>query len=91
MPRFHLHQYRDGAVVVDEEGGEYACLEDALGDAAQSAREIMADRLCRAEPISGSEIHVCDDTGRVLSTVLFDDVMAGKPFPPAPPLARDDW
>jgi hypothetical protein len=91
MARFHLHQHRDGSVLLDDEGGEYAFLEDAIGDAAQSAREIMADRLRSAQSVGGSEIHVCDDTGRVVSTVRFDDVIAGKPFPQAPPLARDDW
>jgi hypothetical protein len=88
MPRFHLHQHRDGAVVVDDEGGEYASLEDAVEDAAQSAREIMADRLRQGEPIDGSEFHIMNEAGRIIAVVTFGDVAAGKPFPPAPALAR---
>ncbi|MCU1326787.1 MAG: hypothetical protein JWN34_2157 [Bryobacterales bacterium] len=90
MPQFRLHQYSRGQVVVDEEGARYTCLEAAIGEAAEAAREIMADRLRRAEAADGSEFHITDEADQVVAVIKFEDVLAGKQFPPAPPIGQDD-
>jgi hypothetical protein len=84
MPRYHLHQHTGGKVIPDEEGVDLASLDDAIGEAAQAAREIMADRLRRAEPADGAEFRIVSETGNLLATVQFEDILAGKPFPKAP-------
>jgi hypothetical protein len=39
MPRFHLHQHTGNKVIRNEEGIDLASLDDAIGEAAQAARD----------------------------------------------------
>jgi hypothetical protein len=91
MPHFHLHQHKNGEVILDEEGASYPTLDDAVGDAAQSARELMAARLRAGAPLDHSEFHIADEAGKVVALVTFRDVLAGEPYPPAPPIGHEDW
>jgi hypothetical protein len=89
MPRFHLHQHRDNGVILDEEGGEYRSLEDAIGEAAQAAREMLADCIRSGEPLGRREFHIVDEAGGTAAVVSFDDVLAAGSFPPPPPGSSD--
>ena len=65
----------DGRVIRDEEGQEFASLEDAKADAVASARSILREAVWQGRLPLNESIQIADAEGSVLATVLFRDVV----------------
>ena len=74
MPCFHLN-IRDGEDVIDEEGQEYASLDDARLAAVTSARELMAADIRTGLLSLDDRIEITDPAGALLATVRFRDTV----------------
>ena len=74
MPRFFFHIV-DGRIVQDEEGQEFANLEDAKADAVASARAIMRDALWEGRLPLNESIQIADDQGHILTVIRFRDTV----------------
>lgn len=68
MPRYYLHII-DGRTVRDEEGQEFAGLEDARAEAVAGARSIMREALWEGRLPLNECIQVADENGTVVATV----------------------
>lgn len=75
MPHYHLHLFND-VDVIDQEGCDFADLFAAKAQAIMSARDLMAEHLKAGKPIDVSHrIDVADDTGKVLATIPFRELI----------------
>jgi len=74
VPCFHLN-IRDGYDVVDEEGHDYASLDEARRAAVASARDLMAADIRGGQLSLDERIEITDSAGAVLDTVCFRDVV----------------
>jgi len=84
MPRFFMHQRSGEIVIADLEGGQYVDLADAMDDAKQAAREIMAQRVLAGKPLGHSVFQITDDAGRIVNTMPFQTALADLAIPTAP-------
>lgn len=71
MTRFYFHIRDDDALIRDWEGREMDGLRDALREAEEAAREILAEKVRRNEVIDGQKFEIYDDLGTKLYTVPF--------------------
>jgi len=74
VPCFHLN-IRDGFDVVDEEGQEFASLDDARRAAVASARDLMAADIRSGLLSLDERIEITDPAGAILATVCFRDAI----------------
>lgn len=75
MPHFHLNVFNDVAAY-DEEGIERLNLEGAISDAIAGARDLVAEHIQAGRPVySSHRVEITDDTGILLHTVRFGDVV----------------
>lgn len=74
MPCFHLN-IRDGFDVVDEEGQEFASLDDARRAAVASARDMMAADIRSGSLSLDERIEITNQEGAILATVCFRDAV----------------
>ena len=77
MPRFFFHVY-DDLVATDEEGLELPGLKEALIKAERGARELAADEVMRGTLHLDHRIEVADESGSVVATVKFQDLVRVK-------------
>ena len=78
VPRFFL-DVNDGAQVSqDLDGLEFADLAIAVAEAAQGARDIVAEGIRRNEDLSGQTFQIRDEDGRTVATVPFRDCLPGR-------------
>jgi len=75
VPRyfFHLH---DDMTVIDEEGAELSSAAAARERAIRNARELACAEVMRGHLVLRHRIDVADESGKVLFTVRFADVVA---------------
>lgn len=79
MPRYFLHfkegpdHFKEGPdVIIDPEGQEFADLSAAHHEAAEVARDLMAERLRSGQPLGlGHEVIIANEYGDALATVVF--------------------
>jgi hypothetical protein len=68
MPRYHLNFYSAKRLVIDEEGSEFASLEDAIELAMSTFREMAAIALNSTNPNVPTRVVVTDAAGEELAT-----------------------
>ena len=77
MVRYYFHIRSPQRFEVDTEGVEFASLQEAIADAAQGGRELLADASLEGRsPHADSIFEITDLSGKLLAEV---------PFLPAPP------
>lgn len=75
MPKYYFH-IRDGQdLALDPEGAEFETLEAARKEAANSARELLAQRLLRGDVIDGQAFELTTEDGDIADIFRFKDVM----------------
>lgn len=75
MPYFYFHLRRDERVDHDLDGAEFASIALARQEAVMAAREIMADRLVKGEPLGTDVFQIADADGTVLEEISFEWVL----------------
>ncbi len=75
MPRLHLHIHDGAGLIQDEEGREFASIDDARQSAVQSARELLSEELAQGLLKLAGWIEIADAQGRFLDRVSFRDVV----------------
>jgi hypothetical protein len=75
MARYFFHLYND-LTAMDEEGRECPDLASARENAVREAREIMLDTLLAGRIDLSHRIDIADETGAVVASVAFRDVVA---------------
>jgi hypothetical protein len=74
MPRYYFHIYND-MVAMDDEGTELPDVAAAREHAIEGARSLMAETLLQGRLSLQHRIEVADDTGRVLMTIPFRELV----------------
>src|SRR5262245_63903936 len=75
--RFFIHVFNGSQTISDPEGGEFPHLDAAVAEAAQGARDLIADQLRRGNPVPARwEAHVADENGAVLEVIPFAALVA---------------
>ena len=75
--RLFIHVFNGSEIIDDPEGGEFPDLDAAVFEAAQSARDLIADQLRRGNPVPARwEVHVADEDGGVLEVIPFAELVA---------------
>ncbi len=74
MPRFYFHLYND-LTAVDEEGQELPNPAVAHQKAIATARELAAEAVRNGRLVLDHRIEIADESGEVVSTVCFRDVV----------------
>lgn len=82
MPRYYLNLFND-VDTMDESGEDYTDLAAAKENAIASARELMAEHLLAGLPIRlWHRIEIADETGKVLATLPFRELVTIVHEPP---------
>jgi hypothetical protein len=68
MPRYHLNFYSAKRLVIDEEGSEFASLEDAIELAMSSLREMVTIASNSTDLNVPTRVAVTDEAGEELAT-----------------------
>lgn len=72
MPRYFLHIQNGTELVQDPDGQEFDDVAAAELEAAQCARELMADCLRSGQPLGlGRAMVICDEAGAIVARVFF--------------------
>lgn len=71
--RFFFDIRSGAAVFEDYEGAEFPGLDAARTEAVRSAREILADKIRRGQPLYDQAIEIRSEEGAVLEVVFFRD------------------
>jgi hypothetical protein len=74
MPRYFFHIYND-MVAMDQEGTELPDMAAAREHAIEGARSLMAENLLQGRLRLHHRIEVADETGRVLMTIPFREMV----------------
>ncbi|GGG05945.1 MULTISPECIES: DUF6894 family protein [Rhizobium] len=75
MIRFYFHIREGDRLFKDPEGAEFQNVETARAEAVRSARELLSQRVLNGEEIDGQSFELTDDSGAVVDTVKFRDVL----------------
>ena len=79
MPKFYFHIRHGDVVKQDPEGSELASIEEARQEAVLAARELLAERLLRGQPVNDDVFEIADEGGIVVDTVAFRSVLGSTP------------
>uniref|UniRef100_UPI003F248AD0 DUF6894 family protein n=1 Tax=Rhizobium sp. F40D2 TaxID=3453141 RepID=UPI003F248AD0 len=60
---------------MDEEGAEFASLEEAYEDALEAAREILAEAIMTRQSIDGDSFEIASEDGTLLAIIPFTSVI----------------
>lgn len=75
MIRLYFHIREGDLLSKDPEGAEFQDVETALAEAVRSARELLSQRVLNGEEIDGQSFELTDESGSVVDTVKFRDVL----------------
>lgn len=75
MPRYFFHIRTPSQLDVDIIGTDCGSDEEAVAEARQAAREIVAEWVMEQHRIDGEAFEVFNDTGILVATVTFKDVL----------------
>ena len=75
MPRFFVDLRNNCGMVRDEEGAEFAHLEDALTEAEASARDLVRQFMDTRTPLGETCVEVRDVKGRVVAVLTVAEVL----------------
>ncbi|HEX2147827.1 MAG TPA: hypothetical protein VHG11_09280 [Pseudorhizobium sp.] len=76
---FYFHIRRGDELRRDLEGTDLPSVEEAHEEAVVAAREMLAQRLLRGEPIDDDQFEITDEAGAVVDTLPFRSVLMLKP------------
>lgn len=79
MPRYYFHIRCEDGLIRDPDGTELADLDAARSEAEQSARDLLANLLKNGKELDGQVFEISDDTGNVLETLPFRNVLRLPP------------
>jgi hypothetical protein len=75
---FFFHILTDIERLVDHEGGEFSSVEEAINEARQSVRSVIADQLTGGEqPSLNWALQIIDESGSVVKSILFGEMVSG--------------
>ena len=78
MSRFYFN-IRDGeTLIADLEGVEMPSAKDALEEATQAARDLLANKVRNGDVIDGQQFEVLDELHMPIFTLPFKDVLRHK-------------
>jgi hypothetical protein len=75
VPRYHLHQKSRETTIADDEGAEFATLEDAREEALAAAREAMSETMLQGFIDLFRQIEIRSATGEVLLKVSYAEAV----------------
>jgi hypothetical protein len=75
MPRYFIDFRNKGGMARDEEGKEFAHLEDALEEAKDSARDLVRQFMDDRTPLGESCVEVRDGDGHVVAVLTVAEVL----------------
>ena len=78
MTRYFFHIRRNGETVLDEEGGEFASLDDARISAVNAVRELVAAKIKRGLMILNEHMEVRDEADALQLVISFHEVIEGQ-------------
>ncbi|CDZ33893.1 Hypothetical protein NGAL_HAMBI1145_20330 [Neorhizobium galegae bv. officinalis] len=78
MTRYFFHIRRNGETVLDEEGGEFASLDDARISAVNAVRELVAAKIKRGLMILNDHMEVRDEADALQLVISFHEVIEGQ-------------
>ncbi|AYD04618.1 hypothetical protein [Neorhizobium sp. NCHU2750] len=75
MIRLYFHIREGDRLSRDPEGAEFQDVQTAHTEAVRSARELLSQRVLNGEEIDGQSFELTDESGAVVDTVKFRDVL----------------
>ena len=75
MTRYYIDLRDAGGTVRDEEGADYAHLEDALDEAKASARDMVQQYMDRRLSLESTCVEVRDSSGRTMAALTVAEVL----------------
>lgn len=78
MSRYFFHLRQEGSTVLDEEGDDFATLEEARASAVTAVRELIAARIKTGNSVSDEYMDVTDEAGEVRLSLSFHDVVRSQ-------------
>lgn len=75
MPRFFLHQRRDGSLIEDPDGSRVPSLEVARQEALAAARDLWADAILKGDDLTDHQFVITDERGAHVLIVPFIDAL----------------
>jgi hypothetical protein len=75
MPLYHVNIYNQTGETRDEEGQEFATLDDAVRSAIAGVRGVLAEELRGGALDLRGRIEIADGTGKILRTVPFREIV----------------
>ena len=75
MPRFYFHIRNGDFLMKDPEGSEVGSAEQAREEAVLAAREILAQRVLKGEPLVGDAFEIAAEDGHIVHVVPFTSVL----------------
>jgi hypothetical protein len=74
--RYHFHVFNGFRVILDPDGGDFPNLAAAAAEGAQSARDLIAEKLRAGKPFpKGWVVQIADPDGIVLEVIPFDELL----------------
>ena len=73
--RYYQHIRDHRQTTLDEEGDDFACLDDAKSSAIEAVREMASARIKSGLIIEDEHLDLCDEAGTVLVSLSFCDVV----------------
>jgi hypothetical protein len=78
MTRYFFHIRRNDETVLDEEGDEFASLDDARVSAVNAIRELVAAKIKRGLMILNEHMEVRDESDALHLVISFHEVIEGQ-------------
>jgi len=78
MTRYFFHILRNDETVLDEEGDEFASLDDARVSAVNAIRELVAAKIKRGLMILNEHMEVRDEADALQLVISFHEVIEGQ-------------
>ena len=75
MPRYFIDLRDKGGMTRDEEGQDFASLEDALTEAKDSARDLIRQFIDRRTPLGETCVEIRDSHGQVVAALTVAEVL----------------
>ncbi len=75
MTRYFFHIRRNGEVVRDGEGDEFATMDDARSSAIKAVRELVAARIKNGEVVPDEHLDVRDEADALKFSISFHQVV----------------
>jgi hypothetical protein len=81
MARYYIDLRDQGGVIRDEEGAEYAHMEDALDEAKASAQDVVRHHLDNQLSLNDTCVEIRDESGQTVATLTVAEMMAHPVHP----------